>query len=94
MWFIVLWDHWQKSFKNLVCHQSTVSAELKPSLAFEKQYIWDDSSDDDQPKSCGDSRQHLRRRIEIQPHLAFSNMTADTLWKVQTQNQNKNLNTD
>lgn len=48
MWFVVMWDHFQESFKDLVCHQSTVSAAQKPSPAFEKQYIWDDSSDDDQ----------------------------------------------
>ncbi len=45
MWFVVLWDHWQESFKDLVCHQSTTPAELKPSPALEKQYLWDDSSD-------------------------------------------------
>lgn len=48
MWFVVLWDHWQESLKDLVCHQSTTSAALKPSAAFEKQYLWDDSSDDEQ----------------------------------------------
>lgn len=48
MGFVVLWDHWQESFKDLVCHESTVSPALKPSPTFEKQYIWDDSSDEDQ----------------------------------------------
>lgn len=47
MWFVVLWDHWQASLKDLVCHRVTTSATLKPSPALEKQYIWDDSSDDE-----------------------------------------------
>lgn len=36
--FIVIWDHWQPSLKQIVC-------SARPS--FEKQYLWDDSSDED-----------------------------------------------
>lgn len=48
MWFVVLWDHWQESLKDLVCRQSTTSPEFKPSPATERQYLWDDSSDNGQ----------------------------------------------
>jgi hypothetical protein len=45
--FIVMWDPWQDYFKDRICHESTRPAELEPSPAFEKQYLWDDSSDDE-----------------------------------------------
>ena len=48
MWFVVFWDHWQESLKDLVCHQSTISPAMRPSPEFERQYLWDDSSDEGQ----------------------------------------------
>lgn len=46
--FLVFWDHWQETFKEMVCCRPTIDAEQKPSPAVEKQYLWDDSSDDEQ----------------------------------------------
>ena len=40
LWFVVLWDHWQPSFKDLVCHQSVSPRKLSP--AIQKQYVWND----------------------------------------------------
>ena len=44
LWFVVLWDHWQPSLKDMVCHQS-VSLK-KPSPAVQEQYLWNDRLDE------------------------------------------------
>ena len=38
--FVTLWDHWQPSLKDVVCHKG--KSVIKPSLAVEKQYLWND----------------------------------------------------
>ncbi len=38
LWFIIMWDHWQRDFKSIVCRQR------KPNCA--KERLWDDSSDE------------------------------------------------
>ena len=40
MWFVVMWDHWQPSLKDMVLHQST--SRIKPSPDVVKRYLWDD----------------------------------------------------
>ena len=40
LWFVVLWDHWQPSLKDVVCHQSRSTVRL--SSAVVKQYLWND----------------------------------------------------
>ena len=45
LWFIVMWDHWQPSLKEMVCRRRPTDPSLRPS--FEKQYLWDDSSDEE-----------------------------------------------
>ena len=44
LWFVVLWDHWQPSLKDLVCHQSVSPRKLSP--AVQKQYFWNDKWDE------------------------------------------------
>ena len=41
LWFIVMWDHWQPSLKQILCGRRPIDS------AFEKQYLWDDSSDEE-----------------------------------------------
>ncbi len=49
--FVLSWDTSQDTLGNAVTHGSITSVAPKPSPASEKQYIWDDSSDDEnQPK--------------------------------------------
>ena len=43
--FVVMWDHWHDSLKDLVGHRSR--SNFRPDPAFEKQYLWDDSSDEE-----------------------------------------------
>ena len=43
--FVVFWDHWQPSLKDLVCHQCS-GAIKKPSPAVRKQYLWNDELDE------------------------------------------------
>lgn len=43
--FVVMWDHWHDSLKDLVGHHSISS--FRPDPAFEKRYLWDDSSDEE-----------------------------------------------
>ncbi len=45
MGFIVMWDHWQACLMEIVCLRRPNKPSLRP--AFEKRYIWDDSSDED-----------------------------------------------
>lgn len=40
LWFVVLWDHWQPSLKDMVCHESV--SLIKPSLAIKRQHLWND----------------------------------------------------
>ena len=40
--FVVVWDHWQPSLKEIVCQGST---EQQPD--FERRHIWSDSSDEE-----------------------------------------------
>ena len=42
--FVALWDHWQPSLKDVVCHESR--SAIKPSLAVRKQYLWNDEFDE------------------------------------------------
>ena len=42
--FVALWDHWQLSLKDVVCHESR--SAIKPSLAVRKQYLWNDDIDE------------------------------------------------
>lgn len=44
LWFVVLWDHWQPSLKDMVCHQSVSSVKL--SQAVKEQFLWNDSPDE------------------------------------------------
>ena len=44
LWFVVLWDHWQPSLKDLVCHQSVSPRKLSP--AVQQQYFWNDKLDE------------------------------------------------
>ena len=43
--FVVMWDHWHDSLKDLVGHHSI--SKFRPDPAFEKRYLWDDSSDEE-----------------------------------------------
>ena len=43
--FIVMWDHWQSSLKEVVCGRRSIDPSPRPS--FEKQYLWNDSSDEE-----------------------------------------------
>lgn len=43
--FIVMWDHWQPSLREVVCGRRSIDSSPRPS--FEKQYLWDDSSDEE-----------------------------------------------
>lgn len=43
LWFVVLWDHWQPSLKEIVCHLPRDA--IKPSPEETKQYLWDDNFD-------------------------------------------------
>ena len=43
--FIVMWDHWQPSLKQVVCGRRSIDPSPWPS--FEEQYLWDDSSDEE-----------------------------------------------
>ena len=42
MWFLIIWDHWQPELNIVVCGQPT-----SPGPSFEKENLWDDSSDDE-----------------------------------------------
>lgn len=44
LWFVVLWDHWQPSLKDMVCHQSVSPRTI--SAAIQKQYLWNDELDE------------------------------------------------
>ena len=44
MWFVVMWDHWQPSLKDMVLHHSISSIRLSPDD--EKKYLWDDSPEE------------------------------------------------
>ena len=44
--FIVMWDHWQPSQKFLLCGRRRIDPST-PRPPFEKQYIWEDSSDEE-----------------------------------------------
>lgn len=44
--YIVMWDHWQPSQKYLLCGRGWPST---PRPSFEKQYFWEDSSDEEVP---------------------------------------------
>ena len=44
LWFVVLWDHWQPSLKDMVCHQSV--SLVKPSPAVKEQYLWNTGLDE------------------------------------------------
>lgn len=43
LWFVVMWDHWQPSLENMVCHQSV--SPIKPSQAVREKYLWNKSWD-------------------------------------------------
>ena len=45
LWFVVLWDHWQPSLKDMVCHQSV--SLMKPSPAVTEQYLWNNGFDEE-----------------------------------------------
>ena len=45
LWYVVLWDHWQPSLKDIVCHESVSSRQ--PGQAVQEQYLWNDRWDDD-----------------------------------------------
>ena len=46
--FLVMWDHWQPSQKFFLCGgQQTVPPTKRPSFEEQKQYLWEDSSDDE-----------------------------------------------
>ena len=38
MWFVVMWDYWQPSLKDVVLHHST--SPIRPGLDVEKRYLW------------------------------------------------------
>ena len=42
--FVVLWDHWQPSLKDVVCHQSV--SLMKPTPAVIEQYLWNNGLDE------------------------------------------------
>ena len=43
--FVVMWDHWHDSLRDVVGHQSI--STFRPDPAFEKKYLWNDSSDEE-----------------------------------------------
>ncbi|KAL8711677.1 MAG: hypothetical protein Q9225_007075 [Loekoesia sp. 1 TL-2023] len=43
LWFVVLWDHWQPSLEDMVCHKSV--SLIKPSQADREKYLWNESWD-------------------------------------------------
>lgn len=45
LWFIVMWDHWQPSLRQIICRW--LPTDPSPRASFEKQYLWDDSSDEE-----------------------------------------------
>lgn len=45
--FLVIWDHWQLSLWEVICGRRR--REATPRSSFEKQYVWDDSSDEEVP---------------------------------------------
>jgi hypothetical protein len=42
--FVVMWDHWQPSLKDIVCHQSVSTIRLSPEVV--SQYLWNDGLDE------------------------------------------------
>ena len=44
LWFVVMWDHWHLSLKDMVYHQSR--STIRPSPDIEKRYLWDDNEDE------------------------------------------------
>lgn len=45
LWFIVMWDHWQACLREVVCGRRPM--DPSPDASFEKQYLWDNSSDEE-----------------------------------------------
>ena len=43
LFFVVVWDHWQPSLKDLVCHLSR--SAIRPNPEEVRRYLWDDSFD-------------------------------------------------
>lgn len=41
LFFVVFWDHWQPSLKELVCHQSM--SVIRPNSEETRRYLWDDN---------------------------------------------------
>jgi len=39
-WWVVMWDHWQLSLKDIVCHESRSLFRLSPAVI--KQHLWND----------------------------------------------------
>ena len=44
MSFVIMWDHWQPSLKDMVLHQSTSS--IRPTLDVKRRYLWNDDPEE------------------------------------------------
>ncbi|KAJ5587658.1 uncharacterized protein N7459_003423 [Penicillium hispanicum] len=45
LFFVVIWDHWQPTLKEMVCGRQLT--DPSPDVELEKTYLWDDSSDEE-----------------------------------------------
>lgn len=45
LWFVVMWDHWQTPFEDLMCRR--LGQTSRSARSFEGPGIWDDSSDEE-----------------------------------------------
>lgn len=47
LWFVVMWDHWQQPFEDLVCRRPIETSPCARS--YDGPGVWEDSSDEDSP---------------------------------------------